>query len=360
MSVSDVYPAEILTGFAVALLEAAGAPPDNATLVAEALVDADIEGLASHGLLHLPMYLDRIAGGSVDPCARGEIVADLGSRLTIDAGNGLGQVTAERACEIATERATAHGLAVVAVRNAFHFGAAGRFARKIALSGQIGIVMANTRPMLPAPGAVEAVVGNNPLAIAVPTGGEPITLDFAMSAGAMGKIRLAAGKGEPIPEGWAQTAEGQPTRDARDALLGTLLPAAGAKGFGLAVMVDLLAGGLSAGGIGEAVQPLYGDLARAYGSANLFMAIQVEGLRPLAEFEAAASGFADRIRSSRTAPGAGPARLPGDRAVQARSRFDGASRLGGETLDALRSRARRLGVAIPIALSESRSNQDRD
>ncbi|MGO4407444.1 Ldh family oxidoreductase [Bosea sp. RAF48] len=361
MSVSDVYPAEILKGFAVALLEAAGAPPDNAAVVAEALVDADIEGLASHGLLHLPMYLDRIAGGSVDPRARGEIVADLGSRLTIDAGNGLGQVTAERACEIATARAAAHGVAVVAVRNAFHFGAAGRFARKIALTGQIGIVMANTRPMLPAPGGVEAVVGNNPLAIAVPTGGEPIALDFAMSAGAMGKIRLAASKGEPIPEGWAQTAQGEPTRDAFEALRGTLLPAAGAKGFGLAVMIDLLAGGLSAGAIGEAVQPLYGDAARPYASANLFMAIQIEGMRPIAEFEAAASGFSDRIRSSRTAPGGSPVRLPGDRAAQARSRFDGFCALGAETLEALKSRARRLGVTIPVALADEgkgRSNHD--
>ena len=355
MSLSGVYPADVLRCFAGDLLEAAGAPPGHAALVATALVDADIEGLPSHGLLQLPMYLDRIAGKSVDPEAEGEIVVDLGSRLTIDARNGLGQVTAERACDLAVERADMHGLAVVAVRNAFHFGAAGRFARKIALTGQIGIVMANTRPMLPAPGGTEAVVGNNPLAIAVPTGAEPIVLDFAMSAGAMGKIRLAAGKGEPIPEGWAQTVQGQPTRDALEALQGTLLPAAGAKGFGLAVMVDLLAGGLSAGGIGEAVQPLYGDFARPYDSANLFIAIRIEGMRPLAEYEAAASGFADRIRASRTASGAGPVRLPGDRAARARGQFDGSCPVGKETLAALRSCAARLDVAIPAALAAETS-----
>jgi LDH2 family malate/lactate/ureidoglycolate dehydrogenase len=211
MPMSGRYPAEALSRFAAALLEAAGTPPDNAALVAEALVDADIEGLASHGLLQLPMYLERIARGSVDPAAIGEIVVDAGARLTLDAQNGLGHVTAEHACEIAIARAAEHGVAIVAVRNAFHFGAAGRFARRIALAGKIGIVMANTRPMLPAPGGAEAVVGNNPLAIAIPTGGEPIVLDLAMSAGAMGKVRLAASKGEPIPEGWAQTAEGLPT-----------------------------------------------------------------------------------------------------------------------------------------------------
>lgn len=350
MAASNTYPAESLKSFAVALLEAAGAPPDNAAIVAEALVEADSEALPSHGLLHLPMYLARIAGGSVDPRATGEIVVDQGARLTIDACNGLGQVTAETASDIAIARAEAHGLALVAVRNAFHFGAAGRFARKIALSGQIGIVMANTRPMLPAPGGTEAVVGNNPLAIAVPTHDEPIVLDFAMSAGAMGKIRLAAGKGEPIPEGWAQTTDGLPTRDALEALKGTLLPAAGAKGFGLALMIDLIAGGLSAGGMGEAVQPLYGDMARPYDSANLFLAIRIDGLRPPADFAAAASGLTDRIRASRGAPGAAPVRVPGDRAAQARSRFEGHCPLGSETLEALRSHASRLGVAFPTAL----------
>ena len=353
MAASNVYPAESLKSFAIALLEAAGAPPDNAAIVAEALVDADSEGLPSHGLMHLPMYLARIAGGSVDPRAMGEIVVDQGARLTIDAGNGLGQVTAETACEIVIARADTHGLALVAVRNAFHFGAAGRLARKIALSGQIGIVMANTRPMLPAPGGTEAVVGNNPLAIAVPTAGEPVVLDFAMSAGAMGKVRLAAGKGEPIPEGWAQTAQGLPTRDALEALKGTLLPAAGAKGFGLALMIDLIAGGLSGGGMGEAVQPLYGDMARPYDSANLFLAIRIDGLRPRAEFEAAASGLADRVRTSRVAPGAAAIRVPGDRAAQARKGFGGFTSLGEKTLEALRSHARRLGVTIPAALADA-------
>ncbi|HEV2508740.1 Ldh family oxidoreductase [Bosea sp. (in: a-proteobacteria)] len=350
MSLSGRYPAEVLSRFAAALLAAAGTPPDNAAVVAQALVDADIEGLASHGLLQLPMYLERIAQGSVDPAAKGEIVVDAGARLTLDAQNGLGHVTAERACEIAIARAAEHGVAIVAVRNAFHFGAAGRFARRIALTGKIGIVMANTRPMLPAPGGAEAVVGNNPLAIAVPTGDEPIVLDLAMSAGAMGKVRLAASKGEPIPEGWAQTAEGLPTRDAAEAIKGVLLPAAGAKGFGLAVMVDLLAGGLSAGGIGSEVQPLYGDLSRPYGSANLVIAIEIEGMRPLADYEAAAVGFADRVRQSKPVPGAAPIRLPGDRAVEARNRFDGSCALAAETLRLLHAHASRLGVAIPDAL----------
>jgi LDH2 family malate/lactate/ureidoglycolate dehydrogenase len=336
---------------AQALLAKAGTPAPYAGLVAEALLDADIEGLGSHGLMLLPMYLERIEKGSVDAGANGRIVVDAGARVTIDADNALGHVTAEKAASLAIERARAHGLAAVAIRNAFHFGAAGRFARKIALAGQIGIVMANTRPLLPAPGGAERVVGNNPLAIAVPTGGEPLVLDLAMSAGAMGKIRLADARGEPIPEGWAATADGVPTTNAAEAIKGMLLPAAAAKGFGLAVMVDLLAGGLSAGAIGDAVRPLYGDLSQPYASANLFLAIEIEGFRPLGEFEASATGFADRIRASKTAPGAAAVRMPGDRAAKAHRDFDGSCRIAPATLEALRAAAARLDVAFPSSLS---------
>lgn len=351
MADPGTYSASDLRMLAQALLAKAGAHAPYAGLVAEALVDADIEGLGSHGLMLLPMYLERIEKGSVDAGASGEIVVDAGSRVTIDAGNALGHVTAEQASALAIERAREHGLAVVAVRNAFHFGAAGRFARKIALAGQIGIVMANTRPLLPAPGGAERVVGNNPLAIAVPTGGEPLVLDLAMSAGAMGKIRLAESRGESIPEGWAATADGIPTTNPAEAIKGMLLPAAGAKGFGLAVMVDLLAGGLSAGAIGDAVRPLYGDLSQAYASANLFLAIEIEGLRPLDEFEAASTAFAGRIRSSKTAPGSAAVRMPGDRAAAAHRNFDGYCRIAPATLEALRSTANRLGVPLPASLS---------
>lgn len=351
MTIPASYPAAELRMFAQALLAKLGTPAPYAGLVAEALVDADIEGLGSHGLMLLPMYLERIEKGSVDAGASGQIVVDTGARATIDAGNALGQVTAEKATALVVERAREHGLAAVALRNAFHFGAAGRFARKIALAGQIGIVMANTRPLLPAPGGAERVVGNNPLAIAVPTGDEPLVLDLAMSAGAMGKIRLADSRGEPIPEGWAATSDGLPTTSATEAIKGMLLPAAGAKGFGLAVMVDLLAGGLSAGAIGDAVRPLYGDLSEPYASANLFLAIEIEGFRPRDAFEADAAGFADRIRGSKRAPGAAAIRMPGDRAAKAHRNFDGSCRIAPATLDALRSAAARLGVPVPSSLA---------
>jgi LDH2 family malate/lactate/ureidoglycolate dehydrogenase len=339
-----------LTDFAQRLLIAAGTPVPQANSVATALVNADIEGLPSHGTMLLPMYLERIAAGSVDPAARGRIVADTGTQMVLDAENGLGHVVAEHAVECVVARARANGMAAVAVRNAFHFGAAGRFARQIARQGCAGIVMANTRPLLPAPGGAERVVGNNPLAIAVPTREEPIVLDLALSAGAMGKIRLAESQNQLLPDGWAATDAGVPTTDPSAAIKGMLLPAAGAKGFGLAVMIDLLAGGLSSGAIGDAVQPLYGDPAKPYGCCNLFLAIDIEGFRPIDEFAEQASKFGQKIRSSRRAPGAGDIRLPGDRAVKAHRDFSGALSLAAPTVAALRDAAQRLGVPIPQQL----------
>lgn len=343
--------AEELTPFVVALLVAAGVPGHEANLTADALIDADVEGLPSHGLMLLPMYLERIAAGSVRPGQDGTVLSDTGSQIVLDAGNGLGQVVAERAAALAVERADAHGLAAVAVRNAFHFGAAGRFARRMAVAGCIGIVMSNTRPLLPAPGGAERVVGNNPLAIAVPSTEEPIVLDLALSAGAMGKIRLAESQGMSIPDGWAADADGVPTVDATAAIAGMLLPAAGPKGFGLAVMVDLMCGGLSSGAIGAEVLPLYGRAEEPYGCAQLFLAIRIEGFRPQGDFEAAADRFAQKVRGSRPAPGVSAVRMPGDRAIAAHRRFDGTVPLADATCAALRTAAKALAVTIPSSLN---------
>jgi LDH2 family malate/lactate/ureidoglycolate dehydrogenase len=351
MSETPKLQAHAVVEFATSLLVAAGTPPAHAQTVATALVDADIEGLASHGTMLLPMYLDRIAAGSVVPSAEGRVVSDTGTQIVIDAQNGLGQIVAEQAVDLVVERAGTHGLAAVAVRNAFHFGAAGRFAKSIATRGCVGIVMANTRPLLSAPGGAERVVGNNPIAIAVPSAGDPIVLDLALSAGAMGKIRLAESQGQDIPPGWATTGEGIPTVNAAEAIKGILLPAAGPKGFGLAAMIDLLAGGLSSGAIGDAVQPLYGDLSKPYGCANLFLAIDIAGFRPVDAFAKDASQFADKVRSSRRAPGTTDIRMPGDRAARAHRESSGTVVIAATTLAALRKSADRLNVTFPASLT---------
>ena len=345
-------PVDDLQTFTMDLLRAVGATPPAARSVAEGLIAADVEGQPSHGLMLLTMYLDRIAGGSVSPASEGRIVSDTGGSLVMDAENALGQVTSERAVALVIERAAQHGVAAVAVREAFHFGAAGRWARKIAQAGCVGVALSNTRPLMPAPGGAERVVGNNPLAIAVPAaGGHPVVLDLALSAGVMGRIRLAEANGESIPDGWASDTDGIPTTDPAQAIRGMLLPAGGPKGFALAAMIDILCGGLSSGAIGNEVRPLYGDPAEPYRCSHLFLAIDIARFRPLDEFGKAVAQFADGIRHSRRAPGTATIRMPGDRAEAMRAQNAQLCPLARSTLDALLQRAQQLGVSPPSSLT---------
>jgi len=326
------------------ILAAAGLERAAAQAVAEPLVEADQAGLGSHGVMLVPMYVKRLRAGSISRATQGTVLSDRGTAIVLDAANIFGQLSARQAVAMARDRAQQHGMAVVAVRHAFHLGAAGYWAAQLANDGLVGIVMSNTRPLMPAPGGAERLVGNNPLAIAVPTDGECIVFDMAASAGAMGKIRLAAQAGAPIPGDWATNAEGNPTTDPAEAIKGMLLPAGGAKGFGLALVVDLLCGVLSGGAMGDAVQPLYGDPGTPYDCSHCFIAIDVARFADPAVAAAATAAYAARIRASRVIAGAVPARVPGDRGWALRREAAIECALARETASALDELAASLGV----------------
>ncbi|VVE13908.1 Ureidoglycolate dehydrogenase (NAD(+)) [Pandoraea pneumonica] len=340
-------PAQLHTLIA-ALFAAEGVSLRSAEIVAHALVAADISGKASHGVMLVPMYLARMKAGSVTCADEAEVVHDGKTTLVLDAANALGQLSAHQACHLATARAREYGLAMVTVRNAFHFGEAGYWARRMADAGCVGIAMANTRPLMPAPGGAQRRVGNNPLAIAMPhTDDIPVVLDMAMSASAMGKIRLAERAGKTLPNGWATDAQGVPTQDPATAIAGMLLPAAGPKGFGLAFMVDLLCGGLSDGAVGGEVQPLYGDNAIPYGSAQAFLAIDAShfGLqRPLAQ---RASDFARTVRESTPAPGIERVFSPGEQSWQFAQDHCERCPVSLDTAKQLTALAREAGIDVP-------------
>ncbi|MCY1389517.1 Ureidoglycolate dehydrogenase (NAD(+)) [compost metagenome] len=330
------------------IFELRGLPALEAAEVADALVDADRRGIPSHGVMLVPMYVERMQLGSVSAATEPEIVSDSGACVVLDARHMLGQLSSRRAVRIAGERSGIFGVSAVAVRNAFHFGAAGRYAEMLARAGKVGIVMSNTRPLMPAPGGAEAVVGNNPMAIAVPTAnGEPLLLDMAMSATAMGKIRLAATAGQAIPPGWAVDSDGNPTTDAAAAIAGMLLPAAGPKGFGLALMVDLLCGALSGGGTGRAVQPLYGMLERTYNCAHFFLSIDLAAFGEASRFTQAARQAADAVRGSKPASGVSRVSCPGDLENE---RFHASAEevaLADETRNSILSLAVAIGATVP-------------
>ena len=332
---------------------AAGIAREGAQAVAEDLVAADLEGVASHGVMLVPMYVERIRAGSVSAALAGAVVSDRGAAIVIDAGNALGQLTARQAVELAATRAADLGMAAVAVRNAFHFGTAGRYARMLAERGCVGIVMSNTRPLMPPPGGAEAVTGNNPVAVAVPGDGAFLPeVDMALSAAAMGKIRNAAAAGQPIPPGWATDRDGAETTDPNAAIAGMLLPAAGPKGFGLAFIVDLLCGGLSGGGIGGEVRPLFGQLDQPYNCANLFVALDVGHFGDAESFAARTGAAARHAAGVRRAPGVERVFAPGELAWHVRSASGGVCRLPRTTFDALVETGRSLNLDIAALAAE--------
>jgi LDH2 family malate/lactate/ureidoglycolate dehydrogenase len=326
---------------------AGGLTLEASMIVADDLVRADLEGVASHGVMLMPLYIDKMKAGGVSHRERGEIVSDRGAAIVLDAGNAFGQLTSHQAVDLAVERAKQIGMAAVTVRNAFHFGMAARYARRIADAGAIGIVMSNTRPLMPAPGGAEARVGNNPLAIAMPSAGDyPVEVDMALSSSAMGKIRLAEAAGEQIPEGWAVDREGRPTRDPAAAIAGMLLPAAGPKGFGLAFMIDLLCGGLSIGGTGASVRPLYGPPANPYNCSHAFLAIDVAHFRDVESFATLTDEAARHVSGSRLAPGVARVYAPGELGAATRAAAGGRCRLSAPTIASLISAAETVGVNL--------------
>lgn len=336
-----------LTRLLAALFRAAGLSGTAAATMAGALVEADREGLASHGVMQAEVYLDRLRLGSVSPAETAELVHDAGAVAVLDAHHMLGHLAGDQAMALALTRARHFGLGAVAVRRAFHFGPAGRYARQAATQGCIGIAMSNSRPVMPAPGGAQKLVGTNPLAISIPTPEEPpIVLDMATSAGTVARLRLAARSGSPIPDGWAVDAEGRPTNDPAVGLAGMLLPMAGAKGFGLALIIDMICGLLSSGAWGDAVPGLHDDLSRPPDTSHFFLAIDVAHFRPLGDFLDAAGRGAARVRGSRRAPGVARIYTPGERKWETARANDGRVKLQAAQVAGLRRIARELGLDL--------------
>jgi LDH2 family malate/lactate/ureidoglycolate dehydrogenase len=276
MTEPDQIPAARLRESVAELFAAAGLSKRAAETVASALVDADLRGVHSHGVNLVPVYLERLRNGTVSTQEHARVVSDKGATALLDGGHSLGILTGDEAMNLAIAKAKDHGVGVVVVRHAFHFGAAFRYVQAAARAGHIGVAASNTRPLMPAPGGAKPVVGNNPVAIGVPRGsGEPLVLDMALSQAAQGKIRLAAKAGRQIPDNWATDEEGRPTTDAQAALAGMLLPIGLHKGFGLALMVDILTGVLSGGGFGASVHSVYNDMTVPNDCAHLFLALDV-------------------------------------------------------------------------------------
>jgi LDH2 family malate/lactate/ureidoglycolate dehydrogenase len=314
-----------------------GMPDEHAALTARCLVAADLRGMPGHGVLRLIQYADCIAAGEVRAAPEVRVLRREGATALVDAGGGYGYAPTMLACDLAAGLAGEHGLAVAGVRDSHHFGMAGLYAEALAERGLAGIVLTNAQPIMAPEGAATPLLGNNPLAIAVPRAAPhpPLVLDMAMSQTALGRIRLAAAEGRPIPEGWALDEEGRPTTDARRALAaGLLAPAGGHKGLALALMVDVLAGVLTGSPAGRD--------ADAHGRIEGGVGHLVIALRTDLFSDRFAGGLEELLAGLRAQ---GPVVFPGDpeHAALRRGRRDGVP-VSGELRARLDDLATRLGV----------------
>ncbi|MFQ6097740.1 MAG: Ldh family oxidoreductase [Armatimonadota bacterium] len=314
--------ADRLQTLASAVFQAAGAPRDKADCVAQSLVASDLEGHASHGLLRLPQYVAAIRGGDLVPNAEPSVVGDRGSTAVVDGNWGFGQVAAERAAQLAAERAGRHGLACVAMRRAYHAGRLSDYACIPAQRGFVALVFLNGhgRSELATPfGGAARRLSTNPICIAVPgEEGSPLVFDAATTVVSEGKVRVARNRGEVMAQGCLVDARGRPTTNPNDLYgppPGALLLMGGEvgyKGFGLSLMTDILAGALSDAGCS-------GSGERG-GNAMVIIAVQVTRFLPLGRFREHVRALCQHVKSAPLAPGANPILVPGEREMQARQR----------------------------------------
>ncbi len=342
-----------LRSFAGQVLERVGFSRAEAAELARGLVEADLRGLPSHGVMHLPNLVKRTRLGLVRAGAASRTLADSPSIARIDAMQGAGILVAARAMDLAIEKAAATGVGAVAVSNSTHFGMGGIHAERAARSGMIGIALANTTPAMPAPDGMQSVIGTNPIAIAVPgEDGEPaFMLDMGLSQVTLGFVRNALQRGAQLPAGVAAAADGTPTSDPAKALEGFLLPAGAHKGFGLAVAIEVLAGVLAGSGIGPEVGSLFVDYDRPQRTGHFLLALDVRHFIPGDEWRERLGFLVAWIKGSARAEGAGPALLPGERErLTARERRASGVPLDDETADGLRALAGELDVPPPTSL----------
>lgn len=336
---------DALRDFATAVYQSAGVPQDDAWIVADSLVQADLWGHQSHGLLRLTWYLARLRSGVMRAVTAPELVVNAGAIAVMDGGDGIGQVLAQRAADEAVARAKAHGVGAVAVRNSNHFGTAMYFTGRAARQGCVAFLSTNGSPAMAPWGGREKRIGNNPWSIAAPIGdGGVMVLDMANTLVARGKIYLAKQRGEKIPLDWAIAADGSRTDDPVAAIAGTLLPMGGHKGYGISVMMDMLSGVLSGSGFGMGVAGPYQADKRS-GCGHLMIALDIAAFQPLPAFEARIQAQIAELKDAPRAPGVEEIFYPGELEARAdlRQRRDGLI-LPADTLADLALAAQLTGV----------------
>jgi LDH2 family malate/lactate/ureidoglycolate dehydrogenase len=339
--------ADALREDVTAIFSRCGMEAEDAALLAETLVEADLRGVHSHGVMRVPDYVRKLTVAGVDPRGRPRVVADAGACLVVDGGNSMGQIGARYAMEQVIARAGTTGLAAAAIRGSNHCGALAYFAMQALPHDMIGLATTNALPTMAPWGGAERLLGINPVAVAIPAGEEgPIVYDAAFSASAHGKFKIHQQKGLPLPDGWALDREGRPTTDPAAALEGLMVPIGGFKGTGLAMIAGIFGSLLSGAAYGAELGsieegPLPGE------DGHFVAAMRIASFTGVDSFKARVDGVIRQMRAARLAPGFDRIYAPGEREFLTREEYlrDGIP-LNAVTLADLRDAAVRLGVEL--------------
>jgi LDH2 family malate/lactate/ureidoglycolate dehydrogenase len=320
-----VFPIEALSEFCARVFMHFRVPEDQATQASDVLAAADLRGIDSHGVARMSSYVDLLSQGLINPKPEIKIVRSTPSTATVDGDNGLGLVVGPRANQMAIEMAEKAGSGWISVRNTNHYGIAGYYVLKAAERDMIGWAMTNSSALVAPLWGMERMLGTNPIAIAFPGKKEPpIVIDMATCTAAYGKIEIALRKGEKIPTGWAIDSQGRVTTEPADVLAGgALLPLGsdrergGHKGYGLAMMVDLLSGALSGANWGPFAPPFalrqtIPTRSVGKGIGHFFGAMRVDGFIDSDSFKSQVDEYIRVFRATKPAPGTSGPLIPGD------------------------------------------------
>jgi LDH2 family malate/lactate/ureidoglycolate dehydrogenase len=301
--------ADKIKNFNKTILKIVHVPGNDAVTVAESLVQADLRGVNTHGAVRMPIYVNRLRKGIFNPTPDIRTIHESQTTAIVDGDFGLGQVVGSKAMQLAIKKADTSEVGIVGVKNSHHFGAAAYYSMMALTKDMIGFACSNQVPLMPAPGGAKKVVGNNPFSFAIPAGKElPIVFDMACSVAAQGKIIIASKRGESIPEGWATDCKGIPTTKPFEALEGFLLPVGGHKGYGLALIVDILSGILS----GATLDRSFTDMTKNFINDHFFMAIKINNFLDPSLFKVQIDNRIKEIKNSPLAPGVKEVFLPGE------------------------------------------------
>lgn len=334
-----------LRELATRLLEAAGATNADARRVAEGLVWTDLRGRHPQGVIRVPMYVKRLQHRLINSPARMEWKYISSSAEMLDAGNAFGHVAGEAAMRRAIGLAKSQGIGIVTVKRSNHNAAASYFCSLATEANCIGLTCTNAHPKVAAHGGIRPVFGTNPIAFGSPTSTIPILVDFSTSAISGSTTRSLSAQGQQLPEGVALDKYGQPTRNQNELAEGTLLPAAGGKGTGLALMVEILCGALAGAAIGKEVGSIF-NYDHPINAGNFFLAIDIEKFQSFDDFLSRIDLLLGWMRGS--AADGEKVRFPGEIRGEFAERYEREGiPLPDESVKPLTALARELNVELP-------------